>query len=113
MADDTMEALRAVPLFSNMSDKELQRVEAIAKQVQHADGKVVLEEDRSAVGFHLILSRNRRGVDRGHRRQHLVAGGLLRRDLAAGRQAAFGKRHRHDRAHDPCDPHVELQPALG
>ncbi len=55
MADDTMEALRAVPLFSNMTDKELQRVEAISKQVQHPEGKVVLEEDRSGVGFHLIL----------------------------------------------------------
>lgn len=56
MADDTMEALRAVPLFEHMSDKELQRVEAIAKRVNHAGGKVVLEEDRSGVGFHLILS---------------------------------------------------------
>jgi CRP/FNR family transcriptional regulator, cyclic AMP receptor protein len=55
MTDDTTKALQAVPLFSDMSDKDLERVVVISKQVHHAEGKVVVEEDRSAVGFHLIL----------------------------------------------------------
>jgi CRP/FNR family transcriptional regulator, cyclic AMP receptor protein len=55
MAVDTKEALRAVPLFADLSDKDLERVVAISKQVQHAAGKVVVEEDESAVGFHLVL----------------------------------------------------------
>ncbi len=55
MAEDTREALRAVPLFTDLTDKDLDRVAAIAKKVQHAAGKMVVEEDESAVGFHLIL----------------------------------------------------------
>jgi CRP/FNR family cyclic AMP-dependent transcriptional regulator len=55
MSDETKEALRAVPLFKDLSDKDLQRVVAISKEVRHRDGKPILEEDESAVGFHLIL----------------------------------------------------------
>ena len=55
MSDDTKEALRAVPLFKDFSDKDLQRVVAISKEVRHRDGKPIVEEDESAVGFHLIL----------------------------------------------------------
>jgi CRP-like cAMP-binding protein len=39
-----------------MSSKDLERVAAISKEVTHPAGKTVLEEDHSAVGFHLILS---------------------------------------------------------
>ncbi len=56
MADEVTEALKRVPLFKGMSDKALGRVAQIAKEVSHPAGKTVLEEDRSAVGFHLILS---------------------------------------------------------
>ena len=54
MTDDTKEALRGVPLFAGMSEKDLDRVAALAKQVHHTAGKVVVEEDKSGVGFHLI-----------------------------------------------------------
>ena len=56
MSDEVTEALRRVPLFKGMSDKALDRVARIAKEVSHPAGKTVLEEDRSAVGLHLILS---------------------------------------------------------
>jgi CRP-like cAMP-binding protein len=56
MSDDAVVALREVPLFRGMSDKALARVAEISKEVAHPDGKTVLEEDQSAVGFHLILS---------------------------------------------------------
>jgi CRP/FNR family cyclic AMP-dependent transcriptional regulator len=56
MSDEVTEALRRVPLFQGMSDKALARVVEISKSVSHPAGKTVLEEDRSAVGFHLILS---------------------------------------------------------
>jgi CRP/FNR family cyclic AMP-dependent transcriptional regulator len=56
MSDEVTEALRRVPLFQGMSDKALARVSEIAKEVSHPAGKTVLEEDRSAVGFHLIVS---------------------------------------------------------
>ena len=54
MADE-IEALRGVPLFSGMSDKDLHKVVGIAKLVVHSPGQLVVGEDNSAVGFHLIL----------------------------------------------------------
>jgi CRP-like cAMP-binding protein len=56
MSDEVIEALRRVPLFAGMSDKALARVAEISKEVSHPSGKTVVEEDHSAVGFHLILS---------------------------------------------------------
>ncbi len=55
MADD-LEALRATPLFSAMTDKDLRRVLTISKVVSHAEGQPVVEEDQTAIGFHAILS---------------------------------------------------------
>jgi CRP-like cAMP-binding protein len=65
MAVDSKEGLRAVPLFADLSDKDLDRVVAISKQVSHAAGKVVVEEDESAVGFHLILEGTAEASNRG------------------------------------------------
>ncbi|MGH2630574.1 MAG: cyclic nucleotide-binding domain-containing protein [Actinomycetota bacterium] len=56
MPDDVIETLRQVPLFQGMSDRSLHRVSEIAKEVTHPDGKTVVEEDHSAIGFHLIMS---------------------------------------------------------
>jgi CRP-like cAMP-binding protein len=56
MSDEVVEALKRVPLFQGMSDKSLARVADIAKEVSHPAGKTVVEEDHSAVGFHLIVS---------------------------------------------------------
>ncbi len=56
MSEEVVGALKQVPLFQGMSDRSLQRVAEIAKEVTHPAGKTVLEEDRSAVGFHLIVS---------------------------------------------------------
>lgn len=56
MSDEAVRALQQVPLFQGFSDKALSRVADISKEVSHPAGKTVLEEDRSAVGFHLILS---------------------------------------------------------
>ena len=54
MAEE-IEALRGVPLFSGMSDKDLRKVVGIAKVVVHSPGQLVVGEDNTAVGFHLIL----------------------------------------------------------
>jgi CRP/FNR family cyclic AMP-dependent transcriptional regulator len=55
MVDDRISALKAVPLFNDVSDKDLLRILDIAKEVSHPDDSTVVEEDSSAVGFHLIL----------------------------------------------------------
>jgi hypothetical protein len=54
--EEKMQALKAVPLFQGFSDKDLARVAEITKEVHHEDGEFVMEEDRSAVGFPLILA---------------------------------------------------------
>jgi CRP/FNR family cyclic AMP-dependent transcriptional regulator len=54
MAED-LQALREAPLFSAMSDKDIRRVQTIAKVVTHEAGQPVVEEDQTAIGFHLIL----------------------------------------------------------
>lgn len=58
MTDDQLRALKAVPLFRGFSDRALKKVLEISKEVSHPDGKNVLEEDASAVGFHMILDGN-------------------------------------------------------
>jgi CRP/FNR family cyclic AMP-dependent transcriptional regulator len=55
MADDRIATLRAVPLFSSLSDKDLKAILEIAKEVSLEAGHTILEQDASAVGFHLIL----------------------------------------------------------
>jgi CRP/FNR family cyclic AMP-dependent transcriptional regulator len=55
MNDDRMEALRAVPLFKEFSEKDLRKTLEIAKEIAHPDGAVFIEEGLSAVGFHLIV----------------------------------------------------------
>jgi CRP/FNR family cyclic AMP-dependent transcriptional regulator len=54
MADD-LEALRALPLFSVMKERDLRKVQEISKRVRHDPGHVVVEQDQSAIGFHLVL----------------------------------------------------------
>lgn len=49
------ETLKAVPLFSGMSARELNKVLEIAKEVVHDAGQPIVEADREGVGFHLIL----------------------------------------------------------
>src|SRR4249920_778076 len=55
MADELADRIGNVPLFSGFSKKELQRVAAIAKQVQFPQGKVIAKQGESGVGFHMIL----------------------------------------------------------
>jgi CRP/FNR family transcriptional regulator, cyclic AMP receptor protein len=49
-----IERIRSVPLFSDFGDKELQRVAAIAKEVEFPEGKVIAKQGESGVGFHMI-----------------------------------------------------------
>ncbi len=52
----TIDELRQVPLFKGLPDPALRQILEIGKEVPHASGSPVLEEDRGGVGFHLILS---------------------------------------------------------
>jgi CRP-like cAMP-binding protein len=50
-----IEQIRSVPLFGDFGDKELQRVAAIAKEVEFPTGKVIAKQGESGVGFHMIV----------------------------------------------------------
>lgn len=52
----TIDELRKVPLFNGLPDPALRQILEIGKEVHHAGGAPILEEDRGGVGFHLILS---------------------------------------------------------
>lgn len=51
----TLERIRAVPLFSDFGEKGLQRVAAIAKEVQFPAGKEIAKQGETGVGFHMIV----------------------------------------------------------
>ena len=53
--EGTLDRIRSVPLFSEFGDKELQRVAAIAKEVEFPAGKVIAKQGESGVGFHMIV----------------------------------------------------------
>jgi CRP/FNR family transcriptional regulator, cyclic AMP receptor protein len=54
MTDDLIARIRSVPLFSGFGDKDLERVAAIAKEVEFPAGKEIARQGESGVGFHMI-----------------------------------------------------------
>jgi CRP/FNR family transcriptional regulator, cyclic AMP receptor protein len=64
--DERIDALKAVPIFEQLSNKDLRKVLEIAKVVVHEDGRPIMEEDASAAGFHLILDGEARVDVRGN-----------------------------------------------
>ncbi|MGH2597674.1 MAG: cyclic nucleotide-binding domain-containing protein [Actinomycetota bacterium] len=53
--EGTLDHIRSVPLFSGFGEKGLQRVAAIAKEVEFPAGKVIAKQGESGVGFHMIV----------------------------------------------------------
>lgn len=53
---DPIKLLAAVPLFEDLSRKDLQSIARSGKEVTFAAGKVIVEEGATGVAFHLILS---------------------------------------------------------
>jgi CRP/FNR family cyclic AMP-dependent transcriptional regulator len=66
MTDQTVELLRKVPLFEGLPDKDLKRIAEFTKEVHHTDGQAIVEEDNSAIGFHLIVSGEAEASTGGH-----------------------------------------------
>jgi CRP/FNR family cyclic AMP-dependent transcriptional regulator len=51
----TLERIRDVPLFSEFTDRDLERVAEIAKQVEFPVGRQIARQGESGVGFHMIV----------------------------------------------------------
>jgi CRP/FNR family transcriptional regulator, cyclic AMP receptor protein len=54
--EELLGQLRKVDLFADLSDKDLKVVADRGSVIDHAAGAVLTEQDKSGVGFHLILS---------------------------------------------------------
>jgi CRP-like cAMP-binding protein len=63
---EKLDLLGAVPLFDDLSKKDLERILNTAKETTHPDGEAVMTEGRGGVGFHLIIDGKARVV-RGQR----------------------------------------------
>jgi len=50
-----IEQIKSVPLFSEFGDKDLQRVAAIAKEVDFPAGREIAKQGESGIGFHMIV----------------------------------------------------------
>jgi CRP/FNR family transcriptional regulator, cyclic AMP receptor protein len=83
-----VERLRAVPLFSGCSDRELVSLGRFLKEVEYPAGREILKEGHTGVGLHVIMEGDTR----------VVVGGRTRRRL--GRNAFFGEISLLDRG--PC-----------
>jgi CRP-like cAMP-binding protein len=53
--NDAVELLSQVPLFSELSKKELKEIAKAAKEVAHREGAVLAREGDSGLGFFLIV----------------------------------------------------------
>jgi CRP-like cAMP-binding protein len=54
--DELVAQLRAVDMFSTLSDKQLRQIAALGAVSDHPAGSVLSEQGRTGVGFHLMLS---------------------------------------------------------
>ena len=53
--EEKLDLLGAVPLFSDLSKRDLAKVMSAAKDAFHQEGQEVVTEGHGGVGFHLIL----------------------------------------------------------
>jgi len=71
---DAVKLLSGVPLFQDLSKKELQALARAAKEVRHDEGDVLAREGDSGVGFFLIVDGTAKVSQKGRTRRRLGAG---------------------------------------
>jgi CRP/FNR family cyclic AMP-dependent transcriptional regulator len=76
---DLIDLLRTVPLFSACTNKELQAIGAVVKEVEFPAGRVICKEGETGVGLHVIAEGETK----------VQIGGRTRRRLGPG--AFFGE----------------------
>ncbi len=64
--------LKGIPLFGDLSDRELRAIYQQGRVVEHVQDKEVLEEGGGSVGFHLILDGDASVLQAGKVRRQLV-----------------------------------------
>jgi CRP-like cAMP-binding protein len=54
--DEIVAQLRAIDFFSGLSDKDLRRIAERGSVHEHPAGSVLAEQDKTGVGFHMLLA---------------------------------------------------------
>ena len=110
MADqDTTQLLKTVPLFSDLNDKELERVAESMKRRQFSAGQEIAREGKG-VGFFVIEDRNAKVTVHGEEAPARPRR-LLRRDCADRPERQDRVRHRRERPDRARDDVLGLPPA--
>lgn len=71
---DPTALLAAVPLFSDLSRKDVRTIQRVSKVVSHAAGRTIVEEGTAGAAFHLILEGKAEVSVRGRPKATLRAG---------------------------------------
>ena len=71
---ETAELLSKVPIFSELSKRELQGIAGAAKEVSHREGSVLAREGESGIGFFLIVDGTARAEVGGRTRTRMGPG---------------------------------------
>jgi CRP/FNR family cyclic AMP-dependent transcriptional regulator len=71
---DLLQMLKSVPLFEGLTNKELEAVLRVGKEVTHEAGEALVEQGKRGVGFHLITHGKARVLVRGRTQAHLKPG---------------------------------------
>jgi CRP/FNR family cyclic AMP-dependent transcriptional regulator len=71
---DLLQMLKSVSLFEGLTNKELESVLRLGKEVTHEGGDTIVEQGKRGVGFHLITDGNARVLVRGRTAAHLKPG---------------------------------------
>jgi CRP/FNR family transcriptional regulator, cyclic AMP receptor protein len=69
-----VDSLRAVPLFADLSGRDLKRLADSMQELRFAPGKEVVAEGKGGVGFFVILDGSARVTQRGEDRGLLTGG---------------------------------------
>ena len=85
-----IELLRAVPLFSGCTNKELGQISALGDELHQPAGAELITEGVKGREFFVLIDRDGRSAAQGPPGRHVRDGRLLRRDRAAHRIAAHG-----------------------
>jgi CRP/FNR family transcriptional regulator, cyclic AMP receptor protein len=75
--DSKVQVLRSVPLFSGCTDKELQEISKITKEVDFPEGKQICKQGQTGLGLHVITDGETRVVINGRTRRRLGPGAFF------------------------------------
>jgi len=72
--DEIVAQLRAIDFFSSLNDKDLRRIAERGSVHDHPAGSTLAEQDKTGVGFHLLLSGTAEVEVGGHQRTTMKKG---------------------------------------